>query len=80
MMEVRRTENSVFWLMFQCPLSPLGSLRNQLVQNLLHSSAQHLIRSDEHDADDERDGEGTNQAFTHTGVFFLLSWARCGKT
>lgn len=46
---------------------------------LLHSSAEHLICSDEHDADDERDGEGTNQAFAHTGVFFLLCWARCGK-
>lgn len=46
---------------------------------LLHSSAEHLICSDEHDADDERDGEGTNQTFAHTGVFFLLCWARCGK-
>lgn len=46
---------------------------------LLHSSAEHLICSDEHNADDECDGKGTNQAFTHTRVFFLLCWARCGK-
>lgn len=46
---------------------------------LLHPSAEHLICSDEHDADDECDGEGTNQAFAHTRVFFLLCWARCRK-
>lgn len=45
---------------------------------LLHPSAEHLIGSDEHDADDERDGEGTNQAFTHARVFLLLRGARCG--
>lgn len=46
---------------------------------LLHPSAEHLIGGDEHDTDDKCDGEGTNQAFAHTRVFFLLCWARCGK-
>lgn len=67
--------------MFEFSVSILRSLCNQLEKKrcLLHSSAEHLICSDEHDADDKCDGEGTNQAFTHTRVFFLLCWARCGK-
>lgn len=67
--------------MFDFSVSILQSLCNQLEKKkcLLHSSAEHLICSDEHDADDKCDGEGTNQAFTHTRVFFLLCWARCGK-
>ena len=44
---------------------------------LLHTSSQHLIGRNEHDADDERNGEGTNQAFPHAGVLHLLCWACC---
>lgn len=65
-------------------MSVLQSCCNQLGGGgarscLLHSSAEHLICSDEHDADDECNGEGTNQAFTHARVFFLLRRTRCGK-
>ena len=44
---------------------------------LLHTSSQHLIGRNEHDADDECNGEGTNQAFPHAGVLHLLCWACC---
>lgn len=57
----------------------LFSIPSEVEPCLLHPSAEHLICSDEHDADDECDGEGTNQAFAHTRVFFLLCWARCRK-
>lgn len=57
----------------------LCSIPSEVEPRLLHPSAEHLISSDEHDADDERDGEGTNQAFAHTRVFFLLCWARCRR-
>lgn len=73
-------DSQVFWLMFAYLLSVLPPLRKPAGnRRLLHSSAEHLIRCNEHNADDKRDGEGTNQAFTHTCVFFLLCWARCGK-
>lgn len=55
------------------PLQPAGNKR------LLHPSAEHLICSNEHNADDERNGEGTNQTFAHARVLLLLCWARCGK-
>lgn len=69
--------SQVFWLVsvLQSCCNQLGGARSCL----LHSSAEHLICSDEHDADDKRNGEGTNQAFTHARVFFLLRRARCGE-
>lgn len=44
---------------------------------LLHSSPEHLIGCDEHHADDESNGEGTNQAFPHARMLHLLCWACC---
>lgn len=77
-------DSQVFWLMFAYSLSGLFSSSEKKKKQpetgvLLHSSAEHLIRCNEHNADDKCDGEGTNQAFAHTCVFFLLCWARCGK-
>lgn len=43
----------------------------------LHPSSKHLIGCNKHDADDECNGEGTDQALTHTRVFDLLHWACC---
>lgn len=41
----------------------------------LHPSTKHLIGGDKHDADDECNGKGTNQAFSHTCVLHLLHGA-----
>lgn len=48
-----------------------------ILQHLLHTSAEHLIGCDEHDADDESDGEGTYEAFPHACVFHLMFGAGC---
>lgn len=42
---------------------------------LFHATPQHLIGCDEHDADDESNGEGADQAFAHAGLLDLLRWA-----
>lgn len=57
-------------------LQPAG-LRWEVRGRLFHASAEHLIRSNEHNADNECDGKGTNQAFTHACMFLLLRGARC---
>lgn len=41
----------------------------------LHPSSEHLIGCNKHDADDECNGEGTNQALSHTCVLDLLHGA-----
>lgn len=46
---------------------------------LLHAAAQHLVGRDEHDADDEGDGEGADQALAHTRLADLLVGAGCGR-
>lgn len=68
--------DQVVWVTFD---DSVVSIPSEVQPRLLHPSAEHLICSDEHDADDECDGEGTNQAFAHTRVFLLLRWARCRK-
>lgn len=39
---------------------------------LLHAVPQHLIGGDEHDADDERHGEGADEALPHARLPVLL--------
>lgn len=49
-------------------------LRDEAVTHSLHPSSKHLIGCNKHDADDECNGEGTDQALSHTCVFDLLHW------
>lgn len=41
-------------------------------EQLLHAVPQHLIGGDEHDADDERHGEGADEALPHARLTVLL--------
>lgn len=41
-------------------------------QLLFHAAPQHLIGRDEHNADDEGDGEGADQALAHARLLYLL--------
>lgn len=44
---------------------------------LFHPAPQHLIGCNQHDADDERDGKGADQALPHTGLLDLLRGTGC---
>ena len=48
-------------------------------RRLFHAAAQHLVGRDEHDADDEGDGEGADEALPHARLADLLVGAGCGR-
>lgn len=53
--------------------------RRAPVSCLFHATAQHLIGCNEHDADDEGDGEGADQALAHTCLADLLVGTGCSR-
>lgn len=55
-------------------------VRTAFRRRLLHATAQHLVGRDEHDADDEGDGEGADQALPHARLADLLVGAGWGPT
>lgn len=74
----------MFSFVFQSPQSFLWKAAFRwMLALLLHAASQHLIGRDQHDADDERNGEGADQTLPHARLLDLLrragAWRRNGR-